>query len=544
MQAMNDELTRSMDSLRMENMPPPYNLTYWVRDQADWVAEARYGALTTSSHSRGRYLSIELRVGSPALDNCNFADSWNDIYRSRRSLVDEDNYATLRHQIWLQTDDAYKSALDLLSKKSAYLQTHPTNDTIPDFTAGDKVEYSDKIEPIEVDLRSIETEITAASLALNDFEQLQDWKIRFSGGNTVTRYCNSQGSRTTKQNVTLWIEVSATILANDGERITGFLNYLVKSTKELPSSEKLTADVRDFATKLVASAGAVALKDYTGPVLFTDIASAQLVADLFAAQVIPARPPLCSEAYMSDYFKGGKLVGRLNQRVFPEFINVTDEPLRRELTGTPLLRGQTVDDDGVMSKNITLVKNGRLVALPLGSAPIAKQSGSNGHGRLFPNQMVIPTVTNLFVNSDETMSDANLLKKLRKLAKDSGLGYALLITHLSDPNISSNYAWSESSSEKEELLPVPLQMFKVDVKDGSLTPVRGLQFSEVTVRNLRDILTTGKKQHPYNLVMNAPIGGYPYPVTIVTPSLLVEEMEFKAISSHEQLPVTARPTKP
>ena len=70
---------------------------------------------------------------------------------------------------------------------------------------------------------------------------------------------------------------------------------------------------------------------------------------------------------------------------------------------------------------------------------------------------------------------------------------------------------------------------------------RGLQFDELTVRVMRDIVLMGKDTKAYNILQSTIYQGAMYPASIVTPSILVEEMELIGTSAHEPLPVAQNP---
>jgi hypothetical protein len=76
---------------------------------------------------------------------------------------------------------------------------------------------------------------------------------------------------------------------------------------------------------------------------------------------------------------------------------------------------------------------------------------------------------------------------------------------------------------KPPALTEPLEAYKV-YPDGKEIPVTNLEFSNVTVRALRDVLQTSEEQFLYNYL----IGNDPeLPVSMVCPAVLLEEMELK-----------------
>lgn len=537
--AMQDEMNRSMTELRIEGTEPPYFLSYRLQDEDVVVVEARYGSLVRSDEGRNRYLYVECRVGDPSFDNSNFVSGWQDLNRQRQGVVEEDDYGALRHAIWLTTDDAYKGALEQIAGKESYIQTHPQKEAIPDFSPADPFVHEGKPVTLDVDVGSWNERARAAAAALDEHASLQDWRVTFSGVAANKHYLNSEGSRNLSGAIYCDLEVAATGQAEDGQRLTSFIRYSTRGGDPLPTDEELVADVRAMAGELEVMLSADTLEEYAGPVLFGDYAAAQFVTQLLAEQLTPARAPLATEDWMKQYLPDAKLAGKLNRRVMPEFVTVTDEPTRQAWEGTRLGGYRPVDDEGVPAQDVTLVDKGRLVTLPTGRAPTKKLTESNGHAVTFPNQWTVPVASNLFVRADKTKKD--LVKELRSLARDFDNEYGLLITRLDVPDISRRYEWTESFQEPgSALLTTPVYAYKVYVDDGRVEPVRGLAFDDVSIRTLRDIYAMGGKPSLTNL-NGSVAGGMQYHMAVVTPDILVEEMEFKAGAGSEPKLVGTRP---
>ncbi|MCP5046027.1 MAG: hypothetical protein GY940_02575, partial [bacterium] len=67
--AMTDEMNRSMKLLQIENMEKPYYLEYTITDNRLMSIEAVFGFLSGSSNRHSRTLRVDLRVGSYQRDN-------------------------------------------------------------------------------------------------------------------------------------------------------------------------------------------------------------------------------------------------------------------------------------------------------------------------------------------------------------------------------------------------------------------------------------------------------------------------------------------
>jgi predicted Zn-dependent protease len=521
--AMQDELGRSMAGLRIEDMPPPYFLSYRILDRASASVEARYGAVLKSDRNDNRYLYIECRVGDPDMDNSYFIGSWRDLYEMRKDLAEENDYDAIRREIWLGTDAAYKSALENLAGKRAYLQTHPSRDEVPDLSPAEPVVKIGEPVSLDTDLDAWKSEVRSAARVLDEFPGLQDWRVTYSTSAENRRYLNSEGSRHLKGQVRGLLEIVATTQADDGQRLTDFLRYVTAEGQDPPQGAALEDAIRQMASQLLDMAGAPTIDEYAGPVLFEGDAAAQFVSRLFAMQLSPTRNPLSTDEWITSQLPEAKLVGRVKRRVFPEFVTVRDDPSAREWKGTRLVGYTEVDDEGVRPEPIVLVEEGRLVNLPMARQPTKKIPASNGHAHTFENQWTTPVVTNLFVETSRTKKD--LVKELRRLCRESDTEYGLLIQRLDEPALSRPYRWTEGAEDAPELLTEPVAMYRVYAEDGRIEPVSALG-EDVTARNVIQPLGV---QDAY------------YPAAIVTPSILVEEMELKAGTAHEPMPVTANP---
>jgi TldD protein len=110
LEALLTELTRSYSHLKMDHVQAPYYIEYRVNDVDDYSAEAAYGALVQSQR-------VRVRIGDYR------QDSYFGQGVGETNILPLDNDAiALRHQIWLATDDAYKSAGQSFAEKQAAMK--------------------------------------------------------------------------------------------------------------------------------------------------------------------------------------------------------------------------------------------------------------------------------------------------------------------------------------------------------------------------------------------------------------------------------------
>ncbi len=541
-QAMTDELQRTMDSLSLEGMSKPYYAAYRVIDSDNYTIEGWDGALTKSDPGKSRLMTMELRVGSPTRDNGWFVGSYNDLYVSPRSMPVENEYLSIRHQIWLTTDKAYKNALENLARKNSYYQSHPTSEMLPDFSSADTTHLL--LEPLSLaaDVKVMEVTVAKLCEALKKHSTLNEWKVSYSATTSNRRYLNSEGSKALTGAQTQSLEISASAQASDGQRLSTFKRFYVRDDDKLPTREELIKLVDAFAAELEAMAAATPLTDYSGPVLFSGDAASQLLSELFVYNLSPVNKIPAFDDRVESFLTQGKYAVRLNRRVLPEFMSIVDDPGLKTWKNRRCLGYRLIDDEGVKPQRLTLVENGKLVALPATRVPSKKISRTNGHARMLANQWIIPSVTTVAVQAKNPVSFDALIGKIREMCRESGVEYGLLIKQLSDSQVDQTYSWSEPGNDDQQQLSSPIIAYKVFEKDGKLEPVRGLMFDEVSIRSLRDIIAVGNDDELYNMQQPTIFGpGNNVAISLITPSLLIDEMELKASQKQEPMFQSPRP---
>ena len=117
LEALLTELTRSYSHLKMDHVQAPYYIEYRVNDVDDYSAEAAFGSLVQSQRVHVRILRVVVRIGDYK------QDSYFGQGVGETNILPLDNDAiALRHQIWLATDDAYKSAGQSFAEKQAAMK--------------------------------------------------------------------------------------------------------------------------------------------------------------------------------------------------------------------------------------------------------------------------------------------------------------------------------------------------------------------------------------------------------------------------------------
>jgi hypothetical protein len=161
-------------------------------------------------------------------------------------------------------------------------------------------------------------------------------------------------------------------------------------------------------------------------------------------------------------------------------------------------------------------------------------------------------VSNLFINAKETVSVAELKKKLLGIVDQRGLKYGILVRKLDYPAVAPGdelRRLAEAAGQRGgRLTSLPVLVYKV-YPDGREELIRGVRFRGPNSRSLRDIVAAGNDENIFDVLQNGTAlaqpgaGNFITGSTIVSPSLLFEDFELeKRTDDWPKLPVVPPPT--
>jgi TldD protein len=522
--AMEDELTRSMNQLRLKDLDKPYFIEYAVEDGNIFSTEATFGALIESTNKRNRNFHVSVRVGSYELDNTGFLgmgsyQQGGGLY----PLVIEDDYFGLRYDMWLATDQAYKNAVQQLANKKTYLNGRVKNDTAPDFSREEAVVSIAPFQRVEIDRAKWEKEVKELSAIFKKFPGIQSSRVAFQIEVNPRYLVNSEGTRVYQPGALIAITVSMSAQTADGNWVSHYLPIFAPTFAHLPSREEMIKTITQSAEELQRLAKAPVFEGkYIGPVLLTEQASAEIFSQLLTPHLSGERPPLAENEYLAG--KGNALIDRFNRLVLPNFLSVYDDPTQETFRKQPLIGSYRIDDQGVPAQKVSLIENGILKGFLMSRRPGKEISKSNGHGRAPSIGNVKANIGNLFIETKDGKSYDELKQELIKACKAQSLPYGILIKALGTNSSPDGYSYTD-----------PVLAYKVYVEDGREELVRGVEMEDLSVKTLRDIIAAGNEGYVYNLMTG---GSYNYVITasIIAPSILIEEIELKKEEETQQKP--------
>ena len=559
LQAMRDEMARSKSRLELKipntDQPVrPFYVEYRLLDLDVREIVTEFGTLLSSIHTRNRFMNVAARVGSYKLDSSNFVsdDAFRGFIGPTGSVGIDRDYDSLRQDLWIATDQAFKEAVDTYSRKKGYLSSLARQSDIDDFS---KAEPAQLIEPLETPDwtgRNWEQEARDTSAVMRAFSQIHESRVSYYLVYATEYLLTSEGTEIRQNRRFAAIEAGMNAVADDGVPVNHYYATYAVRPADLPNVEMVRKGLNVACTELMALRSAPPAQDYTGPVLFEARAAAPLLAQVLSPAVNGARPPISFSPVLEQMLTGlgGKSdwVGRLGARVLPSTVTLVDDPGAKEFKGTPLVGGYGVDDEGVRGQKVTLVENGTMKGELMSRRPGPDFEQSNGHGRAAFLNDAKPTMSNLVFSSSETLSPADLKKKFLdacRAEKKSEREYCLVVREMDNPALSllhqddfsellGSFGGGAGTGDR-----LPLVVYRIYPDSGREEVIRGARIIGLNTRALRNIAGIGSDNFVYTY-MQSQANGFAgtalsafgsaqvgLPASVVAPSLFFEEVEVR-----------------
>ena len=542
--AMEDELARSMKDLHMgDDEPRPYFIAYTISDMDQATTSATLGAVTAAHAYRGRLLRTEIRVGDANFDNTNFEGGANV-----EAIPIEDDYAALRREIWLRSDESYKNAVETLARKrsaAAGQASADEDDGVGDFSPQTAAHVEVPFTASTADPGELRETVRKLSLILASFPEIYGSHVTGTNAIVRRRLATSEGSWVDDNQRTLRIDVVADTQADDGMKLRSFVPFSAVDMAGLPPIAEMEKAVRAMAKELVAARQAPIATSGAGAVLFEGPAAAQIVKILLGDQLGGTPPPKTASAGSDDGGQQSVLAGKLGQRVAAPILSLVDDPLLAAAPGKAAVFGSyRVDDEGVAAQRVSLIEKGVLKSLLMSRTPRKEITRSNGHGRAPRFAGVRAHVGTLVLTGAKGQKRADMIAALDKIAK--GGGVTTYIVRLLDDgsmpggdadDLATLFSFGGGSHGPPPIR--PLIVYRV--AHGKETLVRGVTLENLLPRSFKEIAATGNEPVVYNYQDGG--GGFSgVPSTIIAPALLFPDVDIRRQpGKHRKPPVYPSP---
>jgi TldD protein len=571
MESMHDEMARAKSRLELKlpqsDQPVrPYYIEYRLLDMDIREVVGQFGALTNTNHNRSRVMNVSARVGDYKLDSSNFVsdEGFRGFIGPTGGVGIDRDYDSLRQDLWIATDQAFKEAAESYSRKQAYLSSLARGSVIDDFARVQAVQHVEPLATSDWTSRNWEQEVRDTSAALRAFPQIYDSRVTYYLVYMTEYLLTSEGTEVRTNRSFAAIEAGMGTLASDGMQVNHFYATYAPRPADLPTADVVKKNLTVAGTELMAMRAAPPAPDYTGPVLFESRAAAALIAQVLSPSLSGARAPLAFQPVvdqlMSSLGARSDWSGKIGSRVLPASVSLVDDPLLKDYKGAPVIGSYTIDEEGVPAQKVDIVEDGKLKSLLMSRRPGPDFDQSNGHGRSAFLADSKPVMSNLIFSSTETVSSDDLRKKFLDSCKAEKLDFCIVVRQMDNPSLSLLH-----QEDFTELLAsfggnaatdrLPLVVYKLYPRDGHEELVRGARITGFSPRMLRNIAGIGKDEFVFNYMQSQINGisgtalgafgsaqGNGLPATVIAPSLLFEEIEVRgARGEPKRLPILPEP---
>ncbi|HYP08087.1 MAG TPA: metallopeptidase TldD-related protein, partial [Bryobacteraceae bacterium] len=452
-------------------------------------------------------------------------------------LTLDNDYSVLRRNFWLVTDNAFKNAVEAITRKRAALKNISEPEALADLWPAKPVQHIQPIVRASVSADAWTHRVRDLSRVFASHPDVLSSGVNFESSDAMFYLVNSEGSAIRVPDRISTLQVRAAGQAKDGMSLRDSLVFPVLDPGNLPSDADLRKQVEAVAQNIKAVSQAPVGETYSGPVLFEGVAGAQIMAEVLGPQFALTRRPIAEPGRPAPFLPS-EFEGRIGSRVLPDFMDVVDDPTQKAWNGIPLLGFYEHDYEGVPPTPLTLVEGGKLKNVLLTRQPVRGSfEASNGRARV-PGSFGAnaASITNLFVKATETVKKEELRARLLKIVQDRGKPYGVIVRKMDFPTTAPNDELRRrfmSAQQGGGARPVstPLHVYRV-YPDGKEELVRGLILRAFSVRTLRDIVAVSDESfafHYMNTLAPMSMGGTGYvaPTSVVAPSLLFDDVELE-----------------
>ncbi len=532
MKAMTKELNRSFNALKKGGGEPLYYMAYRLYDVTTLEIEGSYGAIEGDNDRRYRVLDVEMRVGTPKIDNTHKLRSepmlFSMMLPESVNVPVEDNETALRTALWLETDRAYREALKgIVSVKADKDVRAPEEDDSDDFSIGVKgQEYVGPPIECNVDRELWKDRIRNCSKVFKEFPDVTGSSVQLSMNNVRRYIVNSEGTRIEDSSLQLRVFAQAQAIAEDGMVVSLYDSIEAQSPKELPDEAKLSAMLRKLCDQVVSLKKAPLSEPYAGPAILRNKAAGVFFHEVLGHRIEGHR--------QKDEEEGRTFANKVNKGVVPKFISVVDDPTLTTLKGKWLNGYYKYDDEGMPAERVSIIDKGILKNFLMSRSPIAQFKKSNGHGRCSPGRSPVARQGNLIVDSTKRVPYPRLKAMLVAEAKKQKKPYGLIIDE-----IEGGFAITQNYMPQSFSL-IPLRVTRVWANGQPEEILRGVGMVGTPLASIERILSAGDDDATFNGQCGAESGWVP--VSATSPSLLIQTIELeKPYKEQEKPPLLPAP---
>ena len=524
------ELERATAALASEE-EPPYYIALAAEEREVWSIKATTGTIQSRQHREERVLDVDLRVGSPELDNTHELRGMSAWGAEDRGLVrlpiGEPPEHAIRHAIWRELDSSWRGASErIVMLRANQVVKVEEESPAPDFSLREPVVDRVPVDPITIDEAAWSEALTQVSARLDASPLTYSSAASLDGVHAIKTFVDTEGTRLVHGRNHVRVSLQVSTIAVDGDEVDVFDAWDVHDPSALPDLEALNARADELVQRMEALREAPRGQPWTGPVMLTGRASAVFFHEVFGHRVEGHR--------QKSAYEGKTFADFVGQPILPEWIDVVDDPTRSTWESTDLNGFYAYDDEGVPAQPANLVEDGVFKGFLMSRSPVPGFAESNGHGRRQAGRAPVARMGNTLVLSERTLPDEELRTQLKAEAKAQGLDYGILVEEIEGGftmtgrvtpnafNIRASASWR----------------VYVDGRPDEL--IRGIDLVGTPFAAFNNLVATGTTYEVFNGHCGAESGWVP--VSGVAPSMFFRRLEFQLKEKgQERPPMLAKP---
>ena len=506
--AMERELQRGQSELAKQD-PAPYFTSYNVADSELMIVLSAQGGILNSSRARRRIADVSMRIGTPALDNTHDEERRSGISSGQLPLRDDAD--AIARVLWKLTYEQYRKAQQAYTNvKTKTAVRAQDEDDSPDFSQEKPSTYREQAHALPFPEQKVWEDLARRySASFRQYPQVEQSVALLLAERTSSYLVSTEGTKIVTSDAIFRVMIEAETGADDGMQLMRVETFQFSDPAKIPSEAQIAASAKKMADDLGALRKAPLAEPYTGPALLSGRAAAVFFHEVLGHRVEGQRQRGREEDQT--------FAKKINEKIMPDFLSVTDDPTLRTLAGAELSGWYRYDDEGMPATRVEVVKDGVLKNFLMGRLPVKNFGNSNGHGRAQAGQMPVGRQGNLIVTSSKTIPDAQLWARFLEEIKKQGKPYGLYFE-----DIQGGFTLtSRSLPQAFQVLPVMVWRVYADGRPDEL--VRGVDIVGTPLTVLTQIAATGDTTSVFNGICGAESGNVP--VSAAAPAMLFSEME-------------------
>jgi len=518
---MGEELDRNFSTLKAKADPAPYFLSYEVTEEDFHGVSATLGAISGNSHGKSRRLDVCVRVGSPKLDNYHRVRGERTQFTSGAPVTFEDQPASIKRRIWLETDRAYRLAAERLIKIRTNAEVKVAEqDASSDFSREEPVVRLETVPHGRFPAIEWAARVRKLSEKFSDYQAILTSSVTVTYQDETKYFASSEGSRLRYGRGFARVVVSAQAKAMDGTDLSTAETFEATDPAGLPRDDVIAAAAERVAKDLEALLVAPEAEPFAGPAIFSGRAAGVFFHEIFGHRVEGHR--------QKDEEEGQTFTKSVGGKVLPDFLSVVFDPTRKKIGNVELNGSYAYDDEGIAARPVTVVENGVLKAFLMSRSPIQGFDQSNGHGRRQPGLEVVSRQSNLLVESSRAVPEARLREMLVEEIKRQNKPYGLYFK-----DVTGGFT-NTARLGLQAFKVIPIIVYKVYPDGRSDELIRGADIVGTPLASFAKIVATSDRPQVFNGYCGAESGSVP--VSAVSPAILVSEIEIEKKNKSQDRP--------